>query len=64
MAEHQEYCGAVLRELRPRGGPWLQDSGAQGYAGMGEVQNVIDGESADSGTTDLSETVATVQRVQ
>ena len=61
MPEHREYCGAVLRELR---GDKATRVMCSEDAGAGGMQSVAGGGSSDAGTTDLRETVATVQMLQ
>jgi len=55
MAEHREYCNAVLRELRGYATAGFQYSRDMGVGGM---QNVAaEKEDSDTGTADLDEHV-------
>jgi hypothetical protein len=65
MAEHREYCGAVLRELRGYAAAGFQHSWVMGVGGMQNVvQSVAEGQDSDTGTADLDEMTAAVQGLQ
>jgi hypothetical protein len=65
MAEHREYCGAVLRELRGYAAAGFQHSWDMGVGGMQNVvQSVAEGQDSDTGTADLDEMTAAVQGLQ
>jgi len=62
VAEHREYCSAVLRELRGYATAGFQHSRDMGMGGM---QNVAaEGEDSDTGTADLDEMTAAMQGFQ
>jgi prefoldin subunit 5 len=62
MAEHREYCSAVLRELRGYATAGFHNSRDMGVGGM---QNVAaEGEDSDTGTADLDEMTAAMQGFQ
>ena len=61
MAEHREYCGVVLQELRGAANAGLRRSRDVGVGGR---QNAAEREDSDMGTADLDEMTATVKRLQ
>ena len=61
MAEHREYCGAVLRELRGAAIARLRHSRD---VSVGGVQNVAEGDGSDMGTVEPDEMTAELRTLQ
>jgi hypothetical protein len=65
MAEHREYCGAVLRELRGAAMAGFQHSRDVDMRGVQSVaESAAEGEGSDTGTEEPDERTAEIQRIQ